>query len=1614
MSLSFAEQFLGVLRPDLPGDQSEIFVLSPRPTKYTTTIWAFEVPATAIAADESQSISMAAETVLAEDHIKHMSRNARAFVAEQEGAEVDNIGEILQLLDHIFATASSLAISVSHKVAAWNTLCAFLDRISNSKAGTIRDLVWTNGLWKHAFDLYLSQAHLVRPKSSRQLLTSITAALRQAQTSETVPNEVEQDGIRSLVYGVVVGKDQGSVKTCAQALSSFLGKDVVSLQALLDFMPLSASMSCPPGVDEFLLVLFKWMSRADFGSTIGQLVSTVLDRSNELKNDSINSHSATTGLPIWSSALKASARTGAVDMPSLRVHLLPVLFRRSASEYMAFLYDLGLERLGGNRSNSTSSPQGLADTELLYASLQTGKDIGFVQEFDGVGLSCEEDVVYVPLYWIGRLLQQATSSARSTGLSLLINCQSMTRPFSRTAFRLIKRNLGHFFADTDADFRSDVFGYVQRLLDRIRAITAVLVRQSAQRSDPALAEIMDNHRSFLTWLLHFTVWELRPTSSYQRHISALKCLSILVRSGLDPHIQPGHLSKSARRETCWPFNLQILTTESCRTLLDLLVDPFDDVRQTAASILAIGLASMRDQAWLRLALGRAEDAMLNTGRADQADGVAHAYSLLHASMKRNGDLDVVRRDLYGKLEHALITAQADLPRAVQRYPLHGLLTSIRYVLANSEEEQRVNSLSRLAPLLQAVWNVVKPILCNDAPEGYLPENFEETIDVSTKDTLSFCWRALKEASLLMGVLVSSAGTNADNGGRVLCDLSFTQLAELRHRGAFSTVARTWTSCCSQPWARFKLHEWYDQSLLILRNKTTINTRRSAGLPSLLCGILVADSSARLMQQAFNDLEMIARETVDPAFAQDGSLPQVHAMNCCKDILKNSRLGEQSEKHVPSALQLAADALRSDAWAVRNCGLMLFRAVIDRLLGTSDAHLEDGKSFQKKLSPEQHPQLLGIVLGILSSPAGEPTTLQQAHQEGVFPALQLLQRLAIPTERLTEVRQSVNALMASSSWHIRDRAARTYSSFVSEDDTIPEIREILQNTACNQNVLHGALLAARYILRTLIPSREQAHLTDDAAADKPSLVSLITAGSRLYAENKCPITRAAFIELYALAHQLEYMPVSNICQRTIVQFKVAGGTQTISPLGDLSFAIEQEHTKRSIGIAALRLPLAKLLATQLLSLADDEEPYAKRIVDCVARLARVDADATAAFFHRGRDLVERSAPIIHNNIRGLVVFVEAAACLLDDSSVDIRAVCAAQEVLITICTLSRKYSIEINALLTFAEASFRQHHLTRHNDNQRSVDLALQLYGALLEHHDRVEAPDSLFVQWANVCCNAIAGVGLHTREAAAQALSETTIWRELIDRQLESTFLQLCFATYDLLNDDDEGIRLTASHTSTNILRTSGQMLDQDLVPLVVGSRLLTLMLTRWRSHPELMEEAFTRAFGMTTDTVINARAEMANRMQANAALFAEEKQNLYIDEEREVRVWSQVFLHIPPIGIAPTLRRLLASWVQESLQTLLEKAGSSQDGPLGWSTDPEVFVLGLRVFYGAEVLLWWVRGGVRIHIRPSVLKTMLLELAGVSQINMLWRTEIERIVAGSVVHSVQLLRSRLSAYCGG
>ena len=63
----------------------------------------------------------------------------------------------------------------------------------------------------------------------------------------------------------------------------------------------------------------------------------------------------------------------------------------------------------------------------------------------------------------------------------------------------------------------------------------------------------------------------------------------------------------------------------------------------------------------------------------------------------------------------------------------------------------------------------------------------------------------------------------------------------------------------------------------------------------------------------------------PVGADSGALPQVHALNCLKDIFTDARFGLSTEKYVADALETAASCLESPMYD--HCFILHERSVI---------------------------------------------------------------------------------------------------------------------------------------------------------------------------------------------------------------------------------------------------------------------------------------------------------------------------------------------------------------------------------------------------------------------------------------------------------------------------------------------------------------------------------------------------------------------------------------------------------------------------------------------------------------------------------------------------------------
>jgi hypothetical protein len=152
-------------------------------------------------------------------------------------------------------------------------------------------------------------------------------------------------------------------------------------------------------------------------------------------------------------------------------------------------------------------------------------------------------------------------------------------------------------------------------------------------------------------------------------------------------------------------------------------------------------------------------------------------------------------------------------------------------------------------------------------------------------------------------------------------LTFEQLASLRHRGAFSTVSLTFSTCCQLTQrlppvyadingSENLLRDWYQGALVCISTQAS-TTRRSAGIPDLIAAVLSANAEAPSFNEVFTTLKEIAEKPARVAETDGSNLPQVHALNCLRGVFRSSHLSKKAENYLAENLQLAAHSLRSE-------------------------------------------------------------------------------------------------------------------------------------------------------------------------------------------------------------------------------------------------------------------------------------------------------------------------------------------------------------------------------------------------------------------------------------------------------------------------------------------------------------------------------------------------------------------------------------------------------------------------------------------------------------------------------------------------------------------------------
>ncbi|KAG9564645.1 hypothetical protein KCU71_g5793, partial [Aureobasidium melanogenum] len=1570
---------------------------------------------------------------LSEDEIRQITLKGANLVPRQIDQIIlhEEVARIINLFQQIFSTLQT-DITNQHRTAACNLLSNLVEKCAQSQEHDFLLLLWrTEKFWHHAFWIYLDQHHALNVKPSRLLLTSLTSALTRCRDKSVCESE-RTSLLETLVQHVGTPSENAPTRPAMQVLAHWLSKSVISVDELCDVFGRHSAkrndqVSC--SVQDVLAIVLRLAPYEDFASSAGSLAALILQKARPTDQSraplAFGNHYSSS----WSSTVLDILKQKPQALEVLRLHVFPEIFQQDRPSFVAFVDQLGIRSILG-RDQSPEATLLLSTSqreEVLFCALSVGSKLGLVKVVDvgqtteSVGLFFEKDILCIPDVLLGDLLLRTSDAVRIAGLAMLTTSTTTTQPLSIGAMASLQKGLPFLHADADAGFRSELFSLIRHLMDRIKAATATLTKPPSKSKknttktpldSPSVpiqsSELVAAHRSFVEWYVAFLKTELRPTASYQRHISALKCISIIAKSGVDAQISGFQNTKSTGATVLWPFTLNVVDNEMTDLLIDLLLNAYDDVRSTAAEILSLVNSDLRHQSgvgdipMLVKVLAQAEEMFVFSGRADHADGVAHLYSILFSQCSRlNGNSEQwwaskcgILQRLVHTVEKTVQIAKLDIGGAVSKHPLYGLFISLRYIIEKPDFYQGMYSepvvLSCLKKLylglydtFQDVWTCVHDTLCNDTTEGVAAEELEEE-DIGTKDVLSYSWRALKESSLLLRSIVKNCPLDSleqtllsSQQLRQLGDLTFAQLAELRHRGAFSTVAQTFVVCCMRSNSGANtvsqaLEDWYKRAILCIQNQTAINTRRSAGLPSLMIGIVVADTKGLLFSRAMSDLTNEGTRPVDQAAESAGGLSQVHALNCIKDIFKNSKLGERSEAYVPQALRLAAKCLSSDTWAVRNSGLMLFRALMDRLIGTNDAFSDEDAHTQSRLSEEAITSLMQVVLQLLATDAD----VNQAKAEVVFPALQLLQRVQPPSSLAGDIQASVLRLASSRQWLVREKAAKTYSTLVPARDRVGRVEELIRHKTQSQNEAHGVLLTVKYLMER----HGKSFSTEDMDAVINAMQSRI---DDLFYDNACSFAQAAFVDVqnaffYAAIQKQRHLFVPGTRWATVEDMNII-------------LDLPRDHFA---ACSFLRHSLAlSLIHEHALFSGPSSDNSAADLtarIDSLALLALRDPDAcTAALREAAR--IGSTDSVFATQTKQLLVSISAK--LLFDSEVDVEVRDAAQEVLINL--LSQGAAEDVKRTIF---TDLKHLYLPSSATTPLYSDKQLILQGALLNFRAqddslRDDRLKTYLEQWVSQVRYALQDSNpFDTRYAAViatQQLEEKSLaYFNSIDSS--NSVLHFCLAVYDLCNDDDIEIRTLAAPVATKILNAGSDKKQAAMVPLGANQGLAEFISSAYGSDALAASTAISRATANAVNTSFpdSVKHSLAEKSKSGSSLFAQEKHNLFVDETREARLWSSVAARLQPSAFSFRLLMNLCTWVVDGLDVLIAEIEEKPDTPLGWSRKSEVFVLGMQILYAAQLVLTLSKRGIDMPVQASAIikrLEMLLHKGGENGVNVLW-----------------------------
>ena len=724
---------------------------------------------------------------------------------------------------------------------------------------------------------------------------------------------------------------------------------------------------------------------------------------------------------------------------------------------------------------------------------------------------------------------------------------------------------------------------------------------------------------------------------------------------------------------------------------------------------------------------------------------------------------------------------------------------------------------------------------------------------------------------------------------------------------------------------------------------------------MICAILSA-TDAEMFDSGFTDLKTLASHAVvlEAECQNEPALPQVHALNCLKDIMTNSRFRTCSEQYVGEMLELAAESLSSSIWAIRNCGLMLLRACMGRL--ESQGLEPDDESTEQNNIESVRKRPLTVAMRLLEYGEDVLEALTR-RSEIIFAGLDLAKLVGSTRVESMRLNNLIYLQLGNPVWAIREHAAHVLAArMTAHHDDMLDLFGIPMN--CPENMLHGCMLYNRYVHKS-IRQREDGNTALNPAIDISWLIGML---ATLSGADHSPYSTAAFLDILndLMLHGLR---CGSIFSKSEEELKALN----VDIIEERAHIIKERDSSNAFCHS-------RALLNRVLHLFVRRDHRHQSVLDALIEDLAEDSDAALFVMEHVEDLQLQITQQMFDFLIKLAVATQAD---------DVRALAMAA-LAINMESESSDSHHERAASLWPILNEFRHRDRTLLTASVRLVGCLIQ--SQLLGQGSTISPQLSCRLRsWLDLITVATKDqLEFSTRLGSATALKHcgaTIVLRIDEDGTQEGkeAMMLLLLTVYDQLNDDDGEIRAIAEQTAWNILQVGQQTLGFSIPECALAAResMLKLLTDRFGSGEGLPRLAMQRLIGESNDYASKLQTSCSAVFQESVYdrlghirasmndLFAEEKQNLYIDDLDEVNKWSEVLGQCSLTQLDSKWHLAAVTWCAEGLNVLtsllkfrdghtpsrgLVAVGDSFH-PLSPTYHTEILVLCLRVVKLARVL---------------------------------------------------------------